>query len=230
MSRQVGRWLIGSRTWETQGRPHIDEFGDYLEWKKQKLTPDNRFYWESKLSCGCKLVLRPQTRECRLWPCPKGKETMSPVVKLELPRYTQASANKACMDEMERTGHMYIPARHTSYRAKDIREREYKRLLAESGVCAACGKTDEESIAYRESKLGECQSQYTLRHDGLQLDHILPASKKGSEDAPHNFQLLCADCNQSKNNRDNTQWFREQQTKGEQMPLPETKEDQLFLT
>jgi 5-methylcytosine-specific restriction endonuclease McrA len=49
-----------------------------------------------------------------------------------------------------------------------------------------------------------CQLCGVGRNDAvLEVDHIVPRSKGGSND-PDNLQVLCARCNRGKSNRDDT--------------------------
>lgn len=63
----------------------------------------------------------------------------------------------------------------------------YKVLKESGGRCSLCGATKKDSV--------------------LDIDHIIPRSK-GGETTYENLQVLCAKCNRSKGNKDNTD-FRE---------------------
>ena len=60
-------------------------------------------------------------------------------------------------------------------------------ILRRDRICQLCGATN--------------------RHALLEVDHIVPRSKGGTND-PSNLQVLCARCNRAKSNRDQTD-FRE---------------------
>ena len=56
-------------------------------------------------------------------------------------------------------------------------------ILTRDRVCQLCGTTKEQ--------------------ERLEVDHIVPRSKGGTND-PGNLQVLCAPCNRGKSNRDDT--------------------------
>lgn len=76
------------------------------------------------------------------------------------------------------------------YLTREWRELRYKALQANEGRCQCCGRTPAHGIV-------------------LHVDHIKPKSK-----FPHlaltltNLQVLCADCNIGKSNKDETDWLR----------------------
>jgi ATP adenylyltransferase len=57
------------------------------------------------------------------------------------------------------------------------------QVLARDRICQLCGATRD--------------------HERLEVDHIVPRSRGGSND-PDNLQVLCAPCNRAKGNRDDT--------------------------
>lgn len=74
------------------------------------------------------------------------------------------------------------------YESREWRNVRYSALIAANGICQCCGN--------RPSK-----------DNPLHVDHIKPRSKYPElELEVSNLQVLCADCNLGKSNRDETDW------------------------
>lgn len=88
----------------------------------------------------------------------------------------------------ERPKFLVDPFSDDFYATREWRELRYQALQANNGKCQCCGRTPAHGIV-------------------LHVDHIKPKSK-----FPHlaltlaNLQVLCADCNIGKSNKDDTDW------------------------
>lgn len=77
----------------------------------------------------------------------------------------------------------------------------------------AAGKhTKDDVLAIYEKQNKKCPVCNACLLSGYHVDHIVPLSKGGSNDAK-NLQLLCAPCNQSKSNKDFAEWLLQRITK-----------------
>lgn len=74
------------------------------------------------------------------------------------------------------------------YSSRAWREVRYKALVSNGNKCQCCGRSPTDGVV-------------------LHVDHVKPRSKHPNLELDvHNLQILCADCNIGKSNKDETDW------------------------
>lgn len=104
------------------------------------------------------------------------------------PKYRKKSARN---DQWlyERPKFLIDPFSDDFYETREWRELRYQALKANNGACQCCGRSPAHGVV-------------------LHVDHIKPKSKfPHLAFDPTNLQVLCADCNIGKSNKDTTDWM-----------------------
>lgn len=117
--------------------------------------------------------------------------------------YQDAATELVRAGVWEKVGNNYVVVHHADVVSSTINSYHSKLRRDRSAKSARRAPAAQVLMAAIAAGTEACAVCGTVEH--LQIDHIVPRSRGGS-DEPENLQVLCIQCNSSKNNRDWDEW------------------------